>query len=475
MMRAYVVVAALIAGAALWAAGGAGVEQGAEAFPHAQHQRLFPVCEGCHAGLLTGSGRDPFPVPSDCAACHDGDRVPRVAWRPREGPRVSNLLFSHIGHRAAAAAAGDTLRCQVCHAPPGDTLRMNVGAAAPERCSGCHAHAAASHLQADIACDRCHVRLAEATALPLDRVANLPRPEWHDDASFATTHGATADGVSCAVCHARETCARCHPNADRLPAVAGLPRDTRVAVLETGRRPTYSLPDDHDGDWNITHADRARAGTTRCANCHTTPGCTRCHVQDGGAAGAAIAALPKPQPGAAPGVTVRGTVHTPDIGVTHGVLAAAGRFECARCHTAQACAACHAAQESRAFHLPNFTERHAVEVFAGRGECGSCHTTETFCRACHTRSGVAAQPGMNAAFHNAQPLWVLSHGQAARMGLESCASCHRQNDCVRCHSAAGGWGVNPHGPGFAAGRIAARNTTTCRLCHLGNPLGGSRP
>jgi hypothetical protein len=123
------------------------------------------------------------------------------------------------------------------------------------------------------------------------------------------------------------------------------------------------------------------------------------------------------------------------------------------------------------FHAGNFLERHATDVFGAVTECQSCHDTETFCRACHARTGIAASSRMSAAFHTGQPLWVLSHGQAARMGMEACASCHRQNDCLQCHSAAGGWGVNPHGPGFDASRVAARNAATCRWCHLGDPLG----
>jgi hypothetical protein len=88
---------------------------------------------------------------------------------------------------------------------------------------------------------------------------------------------------------------------------------------------------------------------------------------------------------------------------------------------------------------------------------------------------VASSARMNAAFHTGQANWVLSHGQAARTGMESCASCHRQSDCVRCHSATGGWGVNPHRSGFRASALAARNAASCRWCHVGElPGGGGR-
>jgi hypothetical protein len=167
-----------------------------------------------------------------------------------------------------------------------------------------------------------------------------------------------------------------------------------------------------------------------------------------------------------------GTPHAGDIAERHGALAATGKPDCAQCHAPTFCSSCHVGSDSRAFHAVNYAERHAADVFAARADCRSCHNTERFCRDCHVQTGVASQGRMNAAFHNAQPTWVLSHGQAARTGLESCASCHRQNDCMRCHSAAGGWGVNPHGQGFAASRLSSRAGVTCRLCHPGNPGGG---
>jgi hypothetical protein len=39
---------------------------------------------------------------------------------------------------------------------------------------------------------------------------------------------------------------------------------------------------------------------------------------------------------------------------------------------------------------------------------------------------------------------------------------------MTCHSTIG-WGVNPHGPGFKADRLAGRGATTCLMCHLEVP------
>jgi hypothetical protein len=52
--------------------------------------------------------------------------------------------------------------------------------------------------------------------------------------------------------------------------------------------------------------------------------------------------------------------------------------------------------------------------------------------------------------------------------LQGCTTCHVQRDCLTCHSTIG-WGVNPHGPGFRAERLANRNATQCLMCHLKVP------
>jgi hypothetical protein len=90
--------------------------------------------------------------------------------------------------------------------------------------------------------------------------------------------------------------------------------------------------------------------------------------------------------------------------------------------------------------------------------------------ACHDEVGLApaARPGPG--FHDGVANWLLGHGQPARQGLESCASCHRQSDCVQCHSTIGSFRVDPHGPSFDAERGWARAPETCLVCHLERPL-----
>jgi hypothetical protein len=130
------------------------------------------------------------------------------------------------------------------------------------------------------------------------------------------------------------------------------------------------------------------------------------------------------------------------------------------------------------FHPANYMARHSAEAYGRRLECSNCHDSRVFCADCHASTGMSAarvRGRLGPGFHDAEPLWLLRHGQAARQGLESCASCHRQNECMQCHSVFGAFKVNPHGPGFDAARAQKRNAAICVACHLGNPLNGGVP
>jgi Cytochrome c7 and related cytochrome c len=461
----------------LTTAGLVAASQGATIFPHEKHATLFPVCEGCHAGIVNGSTEQVFPRNEDCVRCHDGVRVKRVDWRPPTR-RNSILRFSHQEHRAGIASAGDSTTCQTCHATTDPPRRMLVAGPDPNRCVQCHAHRNEAHITPTASCRKCHVAIAEAPWVSAERIARFPKPAWHDAQDFASTHGQVTEtqSASCAICHARETCERCHANADRLTLAASLPRDRRIASLESGHSARYDAPASHrEEDWRDEHGALARQSVASCANCHTRPSCEKCHAGGRGTSRTAILTLPGPGVKAGLGVSpsrVTRAVHSTDFPSRHGAVAASGGMDCAQCHAEKVCADCHAAPDSRRFHSANFVERHAADVFTNAADCQTCHNTQRFCLDCHRRTGIAAGAQMNAAFHNGQATWILSHGQAARTGMESCASCHRQNDCVRCHSATGGWGVNPHRPGFQASALGARNSASCRWCHLGALPGG---
>jgi hypothetical protein len=161
-------------------------------------------------------------------------------------------------------------------------------------------------------------------------------------------------------------------------------------------------------------------------------------------------------------------VHEPDFRRSHRSQGATRALDCSGCHARRFCADCHAGEGERRYHPANFTVRHAASGYAREIECATCHNTEAFCRSCHQENGLASRGRLDVAFHTAQPQWLLQHGRAARQGLQNCASCHVQRDCMTCHSTTG-WGVNPHGPGFDASRMASRAPASCLACHLGVP------
>jgi hypothetical protein len=176
-------------------------------------------------------------------------------------------------------------------------------------------------------------------------------------------------------------------------------------------------------------------------------------------------------------------IHGPDWLREHGVRAAGEAALCAACHSDRTCAACHGLtvpalptrlrfdEPQRAdMHRAGFASRHALEARNDQALCVTCHT-ESSCRGCHTREGVAAGGGRSP--H--PPGWVglpgqsNAHGREARLDPFSCASCHGgagEQLCVGCHRVGAGGG-NPHPPGFSSTK--SLDELPCRLCHDGGP------
>src|SRR5512146_645886 len=193
-------------------------------FPHRRHAKLFPTgCAGCHAGIPTDSPTDRFPTSEQCAQCHNGRDQKTVSWSTYAQPRT-NLEFSHAEHARESGHDSTTVECQSCHRDKsGDDNRMAVTRASPGNCITCHAHKATSHLADEARCSTCHVPLPRAVRLTDSDVAKLPKPASHRTADFIETHGErVAAGANCVTCHSRESCARCHPNSERIAKLAVL-------------------------------------------------------------------------------------------------------------------------------------------------------------------------------------------------------------------------------------------------------------
>jgi hypothetical protein len=501
-----------------------------EGFPHAKHASVSPTCTGCHSGIRTADSSTQFPALATCQACHDGVQQDSVRWRSREA-HPSLLRFNHLTHQRSAK--GEATRCQECHARRGDTAWMRVDRASPDGCVGCHAHRATRHLADDQPCVSCHVALTDAPRIPLARVAQFPTPPSHDRPDFASSHRPDSiRGIaSCATCHARESCARCHVNAATLVPAQQLATDGRIRTIVATKLPRYPLPETHRAaGFTTEHGGLAKQHTARCANCHAQPACKSCHIgtlgtreiatlPSGADRAAAVGvrlqleratATPRPfddvfppvVPRAIPIRPIANVMQSPppqpprrgekvalstraasDTGVRrvrmhplgfdqeHGGAAASGELRCQGCHERRWCADCHGGEAKRRYHQANFVARHAPEAYGVQRDCAQCHNAEVFCRGCHVQTGLGTRGRLDEAFHTAQPLWLLQHGRAARSSLETCTTCHTQRECMQCHSGLG-LRVNPHGRDFNATRMATKNRDMCFTCHLTDPLRG---
>lgn len=177
-----------------------------------------------------------------------------------------------------------------------------------------------------------------------------------------------------------------------------------------------------------------------------------------------------------------GMDHGPRFEFNHGTQASTRRGMCMECHSQQECNACHdALQKPLSVHPNDFITLHPVQARQDMTRCESCHRAQSFCVACHERVGVGLSAGSalrpsNVRVHPPYQTWVeingpQHHGIAANRDLKSCTACHREEDCLSCHSDADKWGtrrqVNPHPPGFAGKckSLASTNDRPCLVCH----------
>jgi hypothetical protein len=272
------------------------------------------------------------------------------------------------------------------------------------------------------------------------------------------------------VCHTSDRCLACHVDAEREPIQAMLAAPEGMELPPTWAR--YEAPPSHtDEQWLEDHGASASRG--ECGTCHTSDSCMNCHVPP---APSAVRSLVAHADAVAPGVSLARIAPSTHESLffmdTHSTLGASNAGQCATCHVDRFCVACHDGPTGGGYHPGDFVARHAADAFGRDAECATCHNTQAFCRECHVQAGMTSFGRLGPGYHDAQSLWLLRHGQAARQNLESCASCHAQNDCTQCHSVLGALKVSPHSPDFDAQRAWERSPTTCLACHIGNPIGG---
>lgn len=385
------------------------------------------------AGLAVALVLSAILTASVTLAAPDGPGVSRVVYPAQRLP----LRFSHALHVGRLATP-----CTTCH-DRATTSRSAVDLLTPTEaaCRTCHAidrqRPAGNGTDAATACVACHPGYTPGAA-----VARVAIPT----AQLKFSHAA----------HATAACTSCH--GDLAKDGVGLATREHLPRMET------------------------------CMTCHdgvtANEACTTCHLATAG--GRVRTALPD---GAlVPSGGVSGEPHDLDFRDRHARVARAEPRTCAACHEERFCADCHlGTMKPMAFHAGDYVALHAVDARRGVPDCAACHKAQTFCVGCHERAGVGVRgesgfdrTGTRGRFH--PPGWAATgmrgpdhHATQAQRNLKACASCHREDFCLECHSAQGagmgmGLGVSPHGPAWRGSArckaLARKNGRMCLRCHI---------
>jgi hypothetical protein len=332
------------------------------------------------------------------------------------------LIFSHGKHLARGA------QCATCH-PDAATSRSAVDNLIPTEaeCRACHPIDRADPDRAvpgapTARCRDCHAGWTPGA--PVERVYLTPPP-------LKFSHAA----------HGKAACASCHGDL------------TKVDLATARQLPSMA---------SCLACHRDGASERRCADCHL--------AKLGG-----LVETRLPHGSLVPRFTGLGDAHGPGFTNDHRQEAMQQGATCGACHDRSECVACHqGVVKPLEFHRGNYLATHAVEARRGTPDCSACHRAQTFCVSCHERSGLAQRINTDfrpqdpaRAFHPAG--WASPsmggenrHAREARRNLSSCASCHREEDCLRCHSAEqSSLRASPHGKGW-------RGSARCRALDRGN-------
>lgn len=353
------------------------------------------------------------------------------------------LRFSHVQHLEA-----EGINCEFCHEDAADsTSALDNLIPGEDTCDICHPIDRAQPFkevpgEPPARCDACHPGWTPES--PEVARVRIPRP------NLKFNHKAHRDqGIPCRTCH-------------------GDMVTDRVDLATRDQLPTMSL----------------------CLTCHDgkqqSNECTLCHLAEQGGYVQTV----YPEGTLEPSGVLRGDAHDLTFITDHAQVAANDPDYCESCHRRPFCVECHEGSvKPMQFHLGDYLAMHSIEARRNQPDCSGCHRQQTFCVGCHTRSGVTAG-GRGSEFDSTEPdrnyhppgwasltdIGPQHHSLQAQRNIEQCASCHREQFCVQCHTAEVGNPVraNPHPPGWEVSRrcraLLARNPRMCLRCHTDGTL-----
>lgn len=336
----------------------------------------------------------------------------------------------------------------------------------------------AQHLALDMKCISCHD--VDTSSAAADR--NVP-----PQATCETCHEIEAAAAG------EETdppsaCSVCHPGFDptvrRTPAEVVIPAPNLKFDHRVHLQKEIPCSRCHGDMTRVQLATRAQLPKMEtCLECHaagkTASGaCSTCHITRAGGL------LAQVLPGGARLVPEIGNPfgvgHGPGYERQHELDAVNKRAVCAECHAESDCLVCHAGtMKVLSIHPNDWITLHPVPAKLESLRCVSCHHEQSFCVDCHQRAGLslggpsALQPTSRVQFHPEGWADTLPgpnhHGYWASRNIETCVSCHREEDCIGCHATTGraGFGFDPHPPGFRsqASAVCSKNPRVCLKCH----------
>jgi nitrate/TMAO reductase-like tetraheme cytochrome c subunit len=177
--------------------------------------------------------------------------------------------------------------CQRCHSTVAHGKAVPEGSRtypAMDQCLICHNndYKAADGTVATSRCDQCHATPASGAV-----------PATHDQADWATRHGAIGILSTCSACHrAKDACTKCHGGV-LMPHPEAWIREHGKTAEAKGRQTCsqchdvkqycntcHKVPMPHPEGYVASHPRQAaRTGTPTCFNCHVLDNCQACHEQ----------------------------------------------------------------------------------------------------------------------------------------------------------------------------------------------------